>query len=118
MPSNPTVWIVLIIAAAIIVGLMVWKGIGGTFARGKLKVTLHDAPKAAPEVRVAEGLRTEGGKVGNITGVKAAGTDTPAASKVDVANEASFSKTNVGDITGVDQTGGGGLLPRARKREK
>lgn len=114
MPTSPTVWIVLIIAAAIVVALMVWKGIGGTFAKGKWKFTLHDAPKPAPEVTVAQGLHAEGGKVGNITGVKSsASADAPIASKVDVASDASFSHTDVGDITGIDASGGS-----PRKREK
>lgn len=114
MPSSPTVWIVLIITAAIVVGLMVWKGVGGTFAKGKWRFTLHDAPKPAPNVTVADGLHTEGGKVGNITGVKSTdAADAPVASEVDVANKASFSHTDVGDITGVDISGGS-----RREREK
>jgi hypothetical protein len=56
----------------------------------------------------------EGGKVGNITGVKSTdAADAPVASEVDVANKASFSHTDVGDITGVDISGGS-----RREREK
>jgi hypothetical protein len=106
MPDNPTVWIVLIAVVAVVVALMVWKGRGGSYSDGKRTFTLQGKPQPGADVKVAENLKLEQAKVGNITGVKGSPGATPPG-RVDVANNASITGGSVEDITGVDLSGGG-----------
>ena len=104
MPDNPSVYIALIFAVAVVAALMVWKGTGGKVTWGKKTFQVNDGPKAPPEVVVARELKVTDGEVGKITGVKQTSSGAPGPVKVDVASGMSVSHGKTGDITGIEIT--------------
>ena len=106
MPDSPAVWIVAIIVAALVVAFMVWRGVGGTIAKGGWKLSLDRKPNPDPKISVAEGIEAKKSTIGPITGVKADKSGAVPASEIAVANQAKFSGAQVGAITGVEISGG------------
>jgi hypothetical protein len=108
MPESIAVWIVLIVAVALVVGLIVWLGRGGSFEKDGLKLKLDRPQTPGPRVEVADNLDAKGGRLGNITGVETAGSlDSATASEISVAKNVRLRNAEVGDITGVKISGGG-----------
>jgi hypothetical protein len=106
IPSNPTVWIVLIVAVAVVVLYAMWKGRGFNVVKkkGSWQATLKE-PERPSDVSVASGLEVGAqGNVGNITGVESAGSSQPELGKVEVANNAKVAG-KTGNITGVSIKG-------------
>ena len=111
MPQDPTVWIVLIVAAALVLGLALWLGRGLRIRKDKRGFSF-EAEKGQPEpasdndVVVGRGLRIDKAKVGDITGIKSDGFDAMPSAKqksIDVLSEGSISDTSTGDISGIKQ---------------
>lgn len=101
MPWTSTALIVLIIAVALVVALLVWKGRGGKFVRknGTWEASVNEK---APDIKVAAGIHVgKEGQAGNITGAEGQNLRV---GDVDVANHAKI-EGKVGDITGVKTTG-------------
>lgn len=98
--APPAVWIVLIVLAAVVVAWAVAKGRGISFQRGKTKINISGEPEQPAQVNVGANLHAQGGKIGNVTGVRA-DTGAPIGS-VSVLDQAQLTNQQVGDITGVD----------------
>jgi hypothetical protein len=109
MPDDPKVWIILIIAGAVVIALL------GTLAirsGRRLKITRDgveiDRSAADKEeggksnISVASGARITGSKTGDIAGVKGAGEVN---GSIDVAKGARIDNAEVGDIAGVKSDG-------------
>jgi hypothetical protein len=105
MPWTSTALIVLIVAVAIVVLLLIWKGRGGRFARknGTWEASINDRPS---DVSVASGIQIGAkGEAGNVTGVEGDANDPNLRfGNVDVASQAKV-EGKVGDITGVKLSG-------------
>ncbi len=109
MPEDPKVWIILIIAAALVIALL------GTLAirnGRRLKITRDGVEidrSAADEddggkgtISVAAGATITGSKTGDIAGVKGAGE---VSGSIDVAKDMNIDNAEVGDIAGVKRDG-------------
>jgi hypothetical protein len=107
MPNDQLVWIVLIVVAAGVVGLALWKGRGLSVRKNEagFRLEVKEGQKAQPgsTVSVAKGARIEGSTVGHITGMATRGDDTtqPPTARVDVLEKGTVRNARVGDITGV-----------------
>jgi len=112
LPNDPTVYIVLIVVVALVVGFAVLRRYNVVMRRGDTEVRLEQPSEGAAAgggatpagVSVGKGMVIQGGKVGNITGVKAAGRISPIPA-VDVMSGAKAENAELGDITGVSQGG-------------
>jgi len=102
IPSSPAVWIVLILVVAAVVLWIVAKGRGFSFQRGKMKVSVSGEPQQPAKIEVASGLEAKGGKIGNVTGLRAEAGAPPPVGSVSVLGQARLSNEEVGDITGVE----------------
>lgn len=102
MPNSPAVWIVLIVLAAAVVIWAIAKGRGISFQRGKVKVSVSGEQQKPVDISVGVGIHAEGGKMGNVAGVRAQGGSPLPVGSVSVLNQAEFKRQEVGDITGVD----------------
>ncbi len=111
MPSDPTLWIVLLALSAVVLGLALWLGRGLSLRRTKDEFSLevkerspesHATPAepARSTVTVAKGLEAESLTAGNVTGVESAGGQPH---DVDVLSDARLKRARIGDITGVRQ---------------
>lgn len=111
MPSDPVVWIVLIVAAALVTALAVWKGRGLILrARGfAIEVKPPPPPSRAsgPTITVANDARIVGSSTGDIAGVVVKGGTPPLASgtSVDVLRGGTVKDSKVGDIVGIKTEG-------------
>ncbi|HVM83259.1 MAG TPA: hypothetical protein VMW18_05170 [Candidatus Binatia bacterium] len=112
LPNDPTVYIILIVVLALVVGFAVWRRYNVVLKRGDTELRLEQpsenagaGPGAATAgVSVGQGMTISNSKVGNITGVKAMGRVSPIPS-VDVLSGAKAENAEIGDITGVNQGG-------------
>jgi len=116
LPNDPTVYIILIVVLALVVGFAVWRRYNVVLKRGDTELRLEQPSEsagagtaadrgAAPAgVSVGQGMSISNSKVGNITGVKAMGRVSPIPS-VDVLSGAKAENAEIGDITGVNQGG-------------
>ena len=106
MPDSPTLWIIAVCALALVVGLMIWRGVGGRFKFGSFNFAINDARKPNSKIEVATELDAEDSKIGNITGVESGKSgQAPATSDVVVGAKARIVNSEVGDITGVKVVG-------------
>lgn len=102
-PNSPAVWIVLILAVAIVVIWAIVKGRSLKISSGKVNLNLAPSDPVTAKIDVASGLDASGGKIGNVSGVKAeAGSRFPTAHEINVLKQARLKNVEVGDITGVD----------------
>lgn len=112
MPQDSLVWIVLIVAAALVIALAVWKGRGFRLSKGKEGFSVEversqgggDKPARSSRISVAKGAQIEAARVGDIAGVKTAGRPPPTGRAIDVASGSRIKDAEVGDIVGVKQT--------------
>jgi hypothetical protein len=115
MPQDSLVWIVLIVAAALVIGLTVWKGRGLRLKRGQdgFSVRVEQSRDSIPNgettgeggrISVAEGARIERARVGDLAGIKSAGRLKSTSQNIEVAAGARIKNAEVGDIVGVKQS--------------
>lgn len=102
MPSDPIVWIVLIVVAALVIALVAWKRGGVKFSHGasSLEITPPEQPEKTV-VKVAEGAALENVEAGDVAGFK--NTEIPSGQDIEVAKGALIKGTKLGDIVGVKQ---------------
>jgi preprotein translocase subunit SecF len=102
MPTEPAVWVVLIVVAGIVVALALWLGRGLKVKTKSIDLEIKEgkAADADPGVTVFEDAKVgKTARVGSITGVRS--QEVGSRQKVDVAGRAEIEGT-VGDITGVE----------------
>ena len=108
MPADPVVWIVLIVAVAIVAALTLWLGRGLKLKLQGFGMDIKErqsGPADSGTTVFKEGQVVKGGTVGNITGVKNQGGEGGALrGKIDVASGVRI-EGSAGDITGVEITG-------------
>jgi len=98
------VWYVLIVCAAIVVALAIWKGRGITIRKDSIVVdAVREGAEKGTGVSVAAGANITNSTAGNITGVSVTGGSAPAKAPVDVLRDATVSGSRVGDVTGLKQ---------------
>jgi hypothetical protein len=102
MPDNPTIWIVAIIAGALVVLLALWKGQFVDVELNPLRLRFKRGAAGAAGVSVAKGIDVEASKVGDIAGVKGTAPE----GNVSVAEGARIKGSTVGNIVGIEQGGG------------
>lgn len=104
MPSDPKVWIVLILVVGIVVAIAVWLGRGLSARAGNIAVSLP-GKKEPDQVSVAHKARLDDVEVGNITGQQRAGQSVPSSSpaNIDILRESSVRHAKIGDIVGVKE---------------
>ena len=107
MPDNPLVWIIAILALAVVVIVALWKGqmVEVELKPLRLKFKRHGGDGTGG-VSVGSGLKVENSKLGDIAGVKGAGAALPEGS-VTVAQGARIAGSTTGDIVGVKHGGTG-----------
>lgn len=111
MPDNPIVWIVAIVATAIVVVFALWKG---QVVEVELKPPrLRFKRRGGGEdtgISVASGMTIENSTTGDIAGVKTSAPHGPAETgdRVSVAQGARLSGARTGDIVGIKQSDGTG----------
>lgn len=111
--SEP-VWITLIVVVGIVVLVALWLGRRLRISRdadGSVSLEAGDENSgrpAKPDIQVAQNLKSESLRAGDIAGVKSSGNDSPLeeVGDIDVANNAELKDAQVGDIVGV-KTGPG-----------
>ena len=116
MPQDSLVWIVLIVAVALVIGLAVWKGRGLRFKRGQegfsVEVEVEHLPDAPPtgetsskrgKISVANKARIEETRIGDIAGIKTAGKPQLIGYDIDLAAGTRIKKADVGDIVGLKE---------------
>lgn len=107
MPTDPVIWIVLIVAVGIVAALALWLGRGLKLTVKGFGVDIKErqSTRAGSGINVFKGGEVgEGGTVGKITGIKNQGGEAAAPQgKVDVASGARI-KGSAGDITGIEIT--------------
>jgi hypothetical protein len=102
MPDNPTIWIVAIIAGALVVLLALWKGQFVEVDLNPPRLRFKRGAAGAAGVSVAKGIEVEASKVGDIAGAKGAVPE----GNVSVAEGARIKGSTIGNIVGVEQGGG------------
>lgn len=112
MPDNPMVWIIAILALAIVVIVALWKGqmVEVDVNPLRLRFKRHGGASDAPGISVGAGMSIDHSTTGDIVGVKAQGPTLPpgAEGHVTVAQGAHIRSARTGDIAGVKQAGGSG----------
>lgn len=104
---SDTVWIVLIVAAALIVGLALWLGRSIKIKKGSdgfsVETEGEEKPEDETKVRVGENLVIKDSTAGDVTGIVDQGEGKEGASKedVEVLKGGKIENTDLGDITGV-----------------
>lgn len=111
MPQDPTVWIVLIVVAAVVIALLgtlaIRSGRRLKITRSSLEIDKSSSDSREPEkdtVRVAEGAAVKHTRTGDIAGIKGEGGN-PAGTDIDVARGAQIEDSEIGDIVGIKQSG-------------
>lgn len=106
MPSDPTVWLVLIISVALVTFAAIWFGrsFGLSWKDFKLRVTKR-TPENGNNISVAGRAKIKDSKVGDIAGVIADDLSAlPDSSKsINVLDEGTIENSNVRDIVGIKQ---------------
>jgi hypothetical protein len=104
MPSDPKVWIVLIVVLGVAIFCAFW-------FRGKLRIragrnVIDVDPGTNPnKIRVAENAQLENVKAKDIVGRKSENVATPAAGEdIEVLRQAKISNSELNDIAGVIET--------------
>ncbi len=116
MPQDSLVWIVLIVAAALVIGLAVWKGRHLRLNRGQEGFSIEvehspDTPATSEksgesgQISVAKGAQIEQTRVGDIAGIKTAGKPQSTGHDIEVAAGTRIKNANVGDIVGMKEVG-------------
>lgn len=112
MWNNPTIWIVLIVGAVLVVGLALWLGRGLVIRRDKEGFSIEtkerqSQPPGDPSIRVAKGLEVERATIGDIAGIKSedAGAVSESKQDIDVLSDSKVKDAKVGDIVGIKREG-------------
>lgn len=101
MPNDPMVWIVAILAGAVVV--LVGLSLGGVLDVGVNPPRLRFTRKAAPaqeRVDVLSKAKIDQAKAGHVTGAEVDG-ETDGNLDISVLSKAQITKSELGDITGV-----------------
>lgn len=104
MPDNPLVWIVAILAGAVVVLVTLGKGQVVEVELKPLRLRFKRTGGTGGSISVGEGMVIKGSKTGDIAGVKGSGAAAPEGD-VSVGKGAQITDATTGDIVGVKQTG-------------
>ncbi|WP_429886358.1 hypothetical protein [Geoalkalibacter halelectricus] len=115
MPQEPLIWIILILAAALVIALALWKGRGLRVSKNREGFSIEveqagDAGEAENasgkdgKISVAREARIEESDAGDIAGVKTEDTLPLPTPPVEVGTGLRVKKARVGDIVGVKQS--------------
>lgn len=108
MPDDPIVWIVAIVAGAVVVLLALWKGQFVEVELNPPKLRFKRRHEGGDGISVGAGMVIEGSRTGDIAGMKLDGGGAAAPEgPVAVAAGARITGASTGDIVGVKQSGGG-----------
>ncbi len=110
MPNDSTVWIVLIVAAFIVVFVALWKGRGLKIRKEKDGFSVETEAEKKQEsseqkISVAEGIEIENATAGDIAGIKSEDVDSASEAKtnIEVAKKGKIKNSDVGDVVGIKQ---------------
>ena len=115
MPNDPLIWIILILAVALIVALALWKGRGLRVSKDRDGFSVEverssegntggESKGTTDGIRVAEGARIKESRVGDIAGVKTLSAAPAVDKDIEVASGVRINKAEVGDIVGDKQS--------------
>jgi|SRR5580658_2678997 hypothetical protein len=105
MPSNPWVWVCLIVAIGVVVSLALWLGRGFKARFGNRSVEV-EAQQRPSTVSVARGTEFENVKAGDIVGRKVELGANSSADNVSVLEQAKLKQSEIGDIIGEELSSG------------
>lgn len=109
MPDNPIVWIIAILALAVVVIVALWKGqmVEVDLKPPRLRFKRHGENSGG--VTVGSGMTIENSTTGDIAGVKSTGVGGPVGGEgtISVAQGARITGATTGDIAGVKHAGPG-----------
>ena len=109
MPDNPVVWIIAILALAVVVIVALWKGqvVEVDLKPPRLRFKRQGERGGAGTISVGSGMTIENSTTGDIAGVKTAGTGGPGGGQgtISVARRARIAGATTGDIAGVKHSG-------------
>lgn len=103
MPTDTIVWIILIAAAAVVIGLAVWIGRGIMIRKDDKGFTIKVKEKKQEGVSVAKETVIDKAKIGDIAGIKT--TESNVGGTINVAEKAKIKDSQIGDIVGIKQQG-------------